>query len=54
MRSAMISEKEDSGEVVAHNIRTTWVKNGGCRLSAGLEEQASDTIGEELGHVCRA
>lgn len=38
-----LKEKEDSGEEVAHNSRTTQVRNGGCRLSTGLGEQASDT-----------
>lgn len=41
--SSDLAEKEDSGEEVAHNSRTTPVRNGGCRLSTGLEEQASHT-----------
>lgn len=41
--SSDLTEKEDSGEEVAHNSRTTRVRNGGRRLSTGLEEQASDT-----------
>lgn len=52
--SSDLTEKKDSGEAVAHNSRTTRVRNRGCRLSTGLEEQTSDTTGGKLGHVCRA
>lgn len=41
--SSDLTEKEDSGEEVAHNSRTTRVRNRGCKLSTGLEEQASGT-----------